>query len=153
MSILDELEVHAQHATRMQNATAGVQSNVRYFRALEKKIPIYKTLALVGALVPFLGWAVLTTVYVISFTATEKGSKTEAAKNAAVAGVVVGVLTFCITYFTGALGFNNAETVEMFIFYGIAVLFAVFTFQGCARISKLREGFEVANEHIDNQAN
>lgn len=152
MSILDELEVHAQHAARMQNATAGVQSNVTYFRRLERKIPLYKTLAVVGVLIPFFGWSVVVFVWLVSLTITEKGSKKEAVSNALVIGGFWGVFTFGVTWLTNALGFNGAEGIELMLFYAINAFLVVSTFRACKRISSIKENFEVAADHIDSQA-
>ena len=151
MSILDELEVHAQHATRMQNATAGVQSNVAYFRRLERKIPLYKTLAVVGVLIPFFGWAVVVFVWLVSLTITEKGSKKEAVSNALVIGGFWGFLTFGVTWVTNAIGFTDAESIELMLFYAINAFLVVSTFRACKRISSIKEHFEIAAEHIASQ--
>ncbi|WP_031571789.1 hypothetical protein [Acidithiobacillus thiooxidans] len=151
MSILDELEAHAQHASRMQNATAGVQSNVAYFRRLERKIPLYKTLAVVGVLIPFFGWAVVVFVWLVSLTITEKGSKKEAVSNALVIGGFWGFLTFGVTWVTNAIGFTDAESIELMLFYAINAFLVVSTFRACKRISSIKEHFEIAAEHIASQ--
>ena len=152
MSILDEIEGHAIHATRLQASTDKAQKNVVFFRALEKRIPVYKTAAVVGAFIPFVGWAVCMFTYILVFTVTKGGDTKKALTDALTVGVGYGSLSFLITWGTFALGYHGLEGDEMMLFYGLSVLLVYFTFVGCKRVQRLVEITEQAAEHIASQS-
>ena len=151
MSILDEIESHAIHATRVQASADKAQKNVVFFRALEKRIPVYKTLAVVGAFIPFLGWAMCMFTYILIFEVT-KGDTKKSLTDALTVGVGYGFLTFLISWGTFALGYHKIESDEMMIFYGLAVILVYFTFVGCKRVQRFVDVAEQAAEHIASQA-
>ena len=136
----------------MQASADKAQKNVVFFKALEKRIPVYKTVAVIGALIPFVGWAMCVFTYILIFTVTKGGDTKKSLTDAITVGVGYGFLSFLITWGTFELGYHGLESDEMMIFYGLAVLLVYFTFVGCKRVQRFVEVAEQAAEHIASQS-
>ena len=149
MGILDEIEGQAATAAHHQASAEKLQHDTAFLKALKRRSPLYKTLAVVGALVPFLGWAVTMFTYILIFTATKGGDTKKTVSDALMVGFGWGVLTFLLTLAAFALGYSSSVFL---IFYAIAALLVYFTFAGCKRVSRLVQVSEEAIEYINQQS-
>lgn len=152
MGILDELEGQATRAAGGQASAGKMRQDIIFYKALEKRTPIYKTLAILGALIPFFGWSVTMFTYILVFTVTKGGDTEKALREAVFVGFGYGVLTFLITWGAFALGYHSLSNDTLLVFYGIAALLVYFTFAGCKRVSRLVQVSEEASNYISSQS-
>jgi hypothetical protein len=151
MSILDEIENHALRTERLNKSINRAQRNAEYFRKLESRIPIFKIVAIVSALIPAVGWGILLALFLAVNVLINGGKMDESLGNSIMAGVMYGVFTGLVTFITNTFGLDNAYSIELTIFYAIAAVLVFFVFSGCRTIKKMAKITRDAAEQIASQ--
>lgn len=149
MAILDEIEVHATHAVRTQARAGKAEAEAKaYADFANKRASKILTVAVIGAFIPFVGWAVTMWCWVFMFEYMRTLNPKQAGSGAGVPAAAWMILTWFITWATFALGYHSAEGVEMTIFYVIAAIMVYFSFTARAHAIKVARVTREAADYL-----